>query len=102
MPGCVDTYPLYKEVFPKLGKYSQERTVSVSVNEEYTAHNALNDVESLQNLCSVVDVENEQMCEFTCTADSAICRWKYTNNYIFLRGCLIEDIVSEWSVTTHL
>ena len=75
--GTVDTYPLFKQMFSGLESYSQEHIVSVFVQEKYEAHNAMNDVLSLQKLCNVVGVFDEQLSTSSCSVKSAVRKWRY-------------------------
>ncbi len=48
--GFLDTLFLFRELYPNRKKYTQPSLVSDLLNETYEAHNALEDVKSLQNL----------------------------------------------------
>lgn len=48
--GFCDTLPAFKELFPERKSYSQENLVNDLLESTYNAHNALNDVEMLQEL----------------------------------------------------
>lgn len=53
--GIVDTLPLYREVCPGLNSYKQEILVNEILHEQYAAHNAEEDVRSLQKLLSTTN-----------------------------------------------
>ena len=48
--GFCDTLPAFKELFPERKSYSQENLVKDLLESTYNAHNALNDVQMLQEL----------------------------------------------------
>ena len=70
--GFVDTLPLCKEHSPGLEKYNQEYIVKNVMNAEYSAHNALQDVCSLQKLITFTEIPFEKMCCHSVTVDTAI------------------------------
>ena len=51
--GCTDTLPIFRELFPELENHKQETLVSQFLKKTYEAHNALADVQSLQELCQL-------------------------------------------------
>ena len=53
--GFVDTLPVFKLVYPALPKYTQSFLVNKLTGSEYNAHNALDDVVALCNLCKLLD-----------------------------------------------
>ncbi|XP_052075942.1 uncharacterized protein LOC127714036 [Mytilus californianus] len=47
--GFADTLPLFRQKFPGLNSYSQQKLFEHFCNEKYNAHNAVDDVDSLHN-----------------------------------------------------
>jgi len=54
--GIEDTLPLYRELFPSLICHKQEFLVSEILHEQYVAHNAKENVKSLQLIMSLSDI----------------------------------------------
>ncbi|XP_060590068.1 uncharacterized protein LOC132745230 [Ruditapes philippinarum] len=66
--GFIDSFPLFKAIYPNLKNYKQETLVAELVGETYDAHNALGDVRSLQKLFSVSDrIPPNLLCEHSFT-----------------------------------
>ena len=57
--GGIDTLPVFKALYPDLKKYTQKHLVSTILKEGYNAHNALDDVISLEKLYTISSVSNE-------------------------------------------
>ncbi|XP_053404911.1 maternal protein exuperantia-like [Mercenaria mercenaria] len=68
--GFVDSYPLFKAIYPKEESYKQESLVAKYVQETYDAHNAIGDVKSLKKLLTVCDkITHEVLCKYSFTAN---------------------------------
>jgi DNA polymerase III epsilon subunit-like protein len=97
--GFVDTLPLCKEQFPGLDKYSQEYLVKNLMNAQYSAHNALEDVCSLQKLIIYTEIPFDQMCCHSITMDAAIDTYIFEKkadvNLVSLSNMQQEKIVSK-------
>lgn len=57
--GFLDTRKLFRVIYPGLQSYSQESLVRSITCENYSAHNALDDVVALRKLVCFVDVDDE-------------------------------------------
>ena len=58
--GCSDTLPIFRELCPEFENHKQETLVSNLLRKDYAAHNALADVQSLQELCQL-KIENDSL-----------------------------------------
>ena len=61
--GGIDTMPLFREAFPEEKKHSQEHLCKSLLGLQYGAHNALEDVESLQKLFNFASIPTEKTIE---------------------------------------
>lgn len=77
--GIVDTLPLYREVCPGLLSYKQECLVSEILHECYVAHNAEEDVSSLQRLLSHTNPPDDVFVRHSTTVSSMIDMYMFDN-----------------------
>lgn len=91
--AVIDTLPLFQELHPELDKHNQEFLIHHFVKEGYGAHNALEDVKSLQTLVTATNITDELLCKHSLTVNSAIDFYlfdKKTDGYIDSMTCLIK------------
>ena len=72
MVGSVDTLPLFRSLYPDLECYKHEYLVKKFVNIQYSAHDALADVESLQKLEVHTDIIVDVLAEHSESTTSSI------------------------------
>ncbi|XP_059191750.1 DNA polymerase III PolC-type-like [Centropristis striata] len=67
--GFVDTFVLSKNLFPNLGRYSQEHLVKHFLATSYDAHNAVKDTSMLQELFNSWSPDESNISTATLTPD---------------------------------
>lgn len=75
--GSVDTLPIYKSVYPGFDCYKQDYLVSKLVNIQYSAHDALADVESLQQLVLHTNIDVDILVEHSESTNSSVNIYKF-------------------------
>jgi len=97
--GSIDTLPLYRSVYPGIESYKQEYLVTKFVNIKYSAHDALADVESLQQLVCSTKITDECLIEHSENIMSSIHLYNFNKDCDynqFSLACLLNDkIVSK-------
>ncbi|CAC5388590.1 unnamed protein product [Mytilus coruscus] len=68
--GFADALPLFRQKFPGLNSYSQQKLFEHFCNEQYNAHNAVDDVDSLHKLMTFSKVEKQDILEFSFSVES--------------------------------
>ncbi|VDI37955.1 Hypothetical predicted protein [Mytilus galloprovincialis] len=75
--GLADTLPFLGQKFPGLNRYSQQKLFEHFCKEQYNAHNAVDDVESLHKLMTISKVEKQDVLEFSFTVEAIAENMKY-------------------------
>ena len=70
--GFADTLPVFQELCPKMPNYKQETLVSQILNTQYQAHNSLEDVKALQELCMYKSIEDQLFQKHSVTTSSLL------------------------------
>ena len=63
--GAIDTLPIFKNQYPEAEKYKQEHLYEMVINSKYQAHNAVDDVISLEKLLSQNMPSTETLLKFS-------------------------------------
>lgn len=97
--GFVDTLPLCKEVYPGLERYTQEHLVQNVMNAQYGAHNALEDVKSLQKLVTFSKLDTDKLFAHSTSVNSAIDTYMFEKkgdvNLITFSSMLQHKVISK-------
>lgn len=99
MIGILDTLPLYCEVCPGHGSYKQECLVKEILNEHYVAHNAEEDVSSLQRLLSCTNPPDDVFVRHSVTVSCMIAMYMFDNesvkNFDILAPLVDQKIITK-------
>lgn len=68
--GFLDTLPLFRHVLPNLTNHKQETIVRAVLHETYSAHDALQDVKSLQRVVNILNLPADTLKTFSFTFES--------------------------------
>ena len=66
--GFLDTLPLFKHTFPKQPSYKLDRLVKALLDQDYDAHNAIEDCKALQELVKLSVSMNTSVSKYSFTA----------------------------------
>lgn len=76
--GFLDSLPLFKHIFPNMPNYKQETIVHAVLKEHYTAHDALQDVMSLQKVMNSLNLSTADLINYSFTYKSLKEMMEYT------------------------
>ena len=65
--GGIDTLQLFRDAYPQEEKHTQEHLFEKLTNKTYAAHDAANDVESLQQLCHAAGFSKDELMKYSFT-----------------------------------
>ncbi len=99
--GFLDTLFLFRQLYPNRKNYTQPILVSDLLNKTYSAHNALEDVKSLQQLvekCTKNDDHKTQL--FTCKHIDDMAKYKaeVSQNTATLQQLLHANVLTEYMI----
>lgn len=76
--GFLDTLPLFRHVLPNLTNHKQETIVRAVLHETYNAHDALQDVKSLQRVVNILNLPAATLKTFSFTYGSLKEKMEYS------------------------
>lgn len=76
--GFLDTLPLFRHVLPNLTNHKQETIVRAVLHETYSAHDALQDVKSLQRVVNILNLPAGTLKTFSFTYESLKEKMEYS------------------------